>query len=113
MPRATKKSKSTRPRQSSAVSASAQVSSQSQSSSTTTSSSSQSYTWTAADAAKASEDGAFLTAWPQDEPYYAPPIDLFDENYQTYQGQNSYGHQYYHSSSQPSSTMTGQGGSSK
>ncbi|KAI2783244.1 hypothetical protein F4815DRAFT_442690 [Daldinia loculata] len=41
--------------------------------------------WTAADAAKASKNGAFLTAWPPEEPYHTPTVDLFG------QGQNQNG----------------------
>ncbi|KAI1804506.1 hypothetical protein F4811DRAFT_570939 [Daldinia bambusicola] len=36
--------------------------------------------WTAADAAKASKNGAFLTPWPPKEPYHAPAIDLFGQD---------------------------------
>ncbi|KAI1471318.1 uncharacterized protein F4812DRAFT_455431 [Daldinia caldariorum] len=35
--------------------------------------------WTAADAAKASKNGAFLTPWPPKEPYYTPAVDLFGQ----------------------------------
>ncbi|KAG5951496.1 hypothetical protein E4U53_002978 [Claviceps sorghi] len=32
-------------------------------------------TYTARDAARASRNGAFITAWPPDEPYFAPSMD--------------------------------------
>ncbi|KAG4218891.1 hypothetical protein PC116_g32629 [Phytophthora cactorum] len=35
--------------------------------------------WTAADAAKASKSGAFLTPWPPEEPYHTPAVDLFGQ----------------------------------
>ncbi|KAI1376018.1 hypothetical protein F4677DRAFT_93161 [Hypoxylon crocopeplum] len=140
MPHATKKPR--RPRPNATLSAPvsyptrAQQSNQSSSSGSSSAhshshshSQSNSYTWTAADAAKASRDGAFLTAWPRDETYYAPPIHLFDQTYQSYQGYQNQGQgqnqsqsqgngahpdlQYYYSSGCKSSTTPNQGGSSK
>ncbi|KAI8964745.1 hypothetical protein F5Y11DRAFT_345200 [Daldinia sp. FL1419] len=35
--------------------------------------------WTASDAAKSSKNGAFLAAWPPEEPYHTPPVDLFGQ----------------------------------
>ncbi|XXG97242.1 hypothetical protein Hte_003538 [Hypoxylon texense] len=77
------------------------------------------YSWTATDAAKASRDGAFLTAWPRDEPYYTPPVHVLDQDYQ---GQAQSGQQqqqqplqvqyYYSSSRNKSSTTTASGGTS-
>ncbi|KAG6012388.1 hypothetical protein E4U54_007572 [Claviceps lovelessii] len=32
-------------------------------------------TYTALDAARAARNGAFITAWPPDEPYFAPSVD--------------------------------------
>ncbi|KAI0385640.1 hypothetical protein F5Y04DRAFT_189363 [Hypomontagnella monticulosa] len=103
MPHATKKP--ARPRRTATMPVRTPQSSQS-SSTPTTSSSSHSYTWSAADAAKASKDGAFLTAWPRDESYYAPPVQLLDHQNQGYQGQ------YYYSSTYKPSTAQNQGGSS-
>ncbi|KAI1398067.1 hypothetical protein F4819DRAFT_489922 [Hypoxylon fuscum] len=127
MPHATKKS--ARQRVTSAFSAPVQYpSSRAQSSATPSSSS---YAWTAADAAKASRDGAFLTAWPRDESYYTPPVHLLDQGYQGYQNQGqsqSQGQgqgqtsqqqqqqqqlqlQYYYSSRNKPSATSNQGGS--
>ncbi|KAI2624700.1 hypothetical protein GGS26DRAFT_593315 [Hypomontagnella submonticulosa] len=111
MPHATKKP--ARPRRTTAVSAptsfpvrTSQQPGQSSSTAATSPSSTHSYTWTAADAAKASKDGAFLTAWPRDESYYAPPVQFLDHQSQGYQGQ------YYYSSTYKPSTASNQGGSS-
>ncbi|KAI2463207.1 hypothetical protein F4781DRAFT_437672 [Annulohypoxylon bovei var. microspora] len=127
MPHATKAKKQTRPRVSAAVSAPvsyparSQQSNQASSSSTSAASSgasSYSYSWTAADAAKASRDGAFLTAWPPDESYYAPPVHFLGPNYQAYQehGQaqsqeQTQSGQYYYSSTHKPPTASNQGGS--
>ncbi|KAI4870614.1 hypothetical protein F4820DRAFT_402771 [Hypoxylon rubiginosum] len=115
MPHATKKS--ARPRLPATLST-PQYSSRAQQSNSSAPGS-HAYTWTAADAAKSSRDGAFLTAWPRDEPYYTPPVHLLDQGYQgqaqaqSSQQQQQLQLQYYYSSSRnKSSTTTASGGTS-
>ncbi|KAI6092904.1 hypothetical protein F4821DRAFT_253648 [Hypoxylon rubiginosum] len=118
MPHATKKS--TRPRRPAALSTPVQYPRAQQSSSSTTGS--HAYTWTATDAARASRDGAFLTAWPRDESYYTPPVHLLDQGCAAYQGQSQSQSnqqqqqqlqlQYYYSSRNKPSTTTTSGGAS-
>ncbi|OTA57177.1 hypothetical protein K449DRAFT_398577 [Hypoxylon sp. EC38] len=120
MPHATKKP--SRPRLTTVVSTPVQYPQTQTQSSQSSSSSSYPYVWTAADAAKASRDGAFLTPWPRDESYYTPPVHLLGQGYQGYQGQGhdqsqSQGQggrevQYYYSSTCKPSTTPNQGGSS-
>ncbi|KAI1205080.1 uncharacterized protein F4807DRAFT_444497 [Annulohypoxylon truncatum] len=122
MPHATKTKKQSRPRVNTAVSApvpypvrSQQQSQVSSGSSSAASSGSSSYAWTAADAARASRDGAFLTAWPPEETYHAPPIHLLDQNYQAQrqaqnQGQGQGTQNHYSSTHVPPTTLN-QGGS--
>ncbi|KAI0885372.1 uncharacterized protein GGS22DRAFT_200275 [Annulohypoxylon maeteangense] len=112
MPHATKTKKQTRPRVNTAISAPVSYpvrpQQQNQVSASSSSSSSQSYTWTAADAAKASRDGAFLTAWPPEETYYAPPVHLFGQNYQAQrqaQGQVQDSQHHYSSTYRPPTTL--------
>ncbi|KAI1411170.1 hypothetical protein F5Y13DRAFT_191443 [Hypoxylon sp. FL1857] len=119
MPHATKKP--SRPRLTAVVSTPVQypqARTQPNQPSSTSASSSYSYSWTAADAAKASRDGAFLTPWPRDESYYAPPVHLLGQGYQGQaqsqgQGQNQGSReiQYYYPPTRKSSTAPDQGGS--
>ncbi|KAI0124452.1 hypothetical protein F4776DRAFT_629797 [Hypoxylon sp. NC0597] len=109
MPHATKKP--SRPRPTAAVSTPVQYPqtlTQSSQPSSTSASSSYPYGWTAADAAKASRDGAFLTPWPRDESYYAPPVHLLGQG----QSQGAREVQYYYSSTRKPSTSPDQAGSS-
>ncbi|KAI1769697.1 hypothetical protein GGR53DRAFT_461412 [Hypoxylon sp. FL1150] len=118
MPHAIKKS--ARPRRPAAVSAQGQYPRAQQSTSSTTAD--HAYTWTATDAAKASRDGAFLTAWPCEEPYHAPPVHPLDQGYAGYQGQSQSSQQqqqqqqqqlqlqYYYSGRNKPSTTTASGG---
>ncbi|KAI1456196.1 hypothetical protein F4805DRAFT_433483 [Annulohypoxylon moriforme] len=114
MPHATKTKKQTRPRVNTAVSVPVQSQQQNRASaSSSADSSDSSYVWTAADAARASEAGAFLTAWPPGQPYYLPPIHSLSQNTQPQrraqnQGQGS---QRHHSSTHTPSTTVKKGGS--
>ncbi|KAI1136752.1 hypothetical protein F5Y05DRAFT_390754 [Hypoxylon sp. FL0543] len=114
MPHATKKA--SRPRTTVTVSTPVQypqTRTQSSQPSSTSGSSAYSYSWTAADAAKASRDGAFLTPWPCDESYHAPPVHLLSHGHQGYQSQDqnqgSRDIQYYYASSREPSATPDQG----
>ncbi|KAI0832962.1 hypothetical protein F5Y06DRAFT_186306 [Hypoxylon sp. FL0890] len=118
MPHATKKASCSR--LAAPVSASVQypqTRTQSSQPSSASSSSAYSYSWTATDAANASRDGAFLTPWPRNESYYAPPVQLLGQGYQSSQGQGqgqsqeSQKTQYYRESTHKPSTAPAQGGS--
>ncbi|KAI1093356.1 hypothetical protein F5B19DRAFT_131992 [Rostrohypoxylon terebratum] len=114
-----KAKKQSRPRVNTAIPAAAsyQIRSQQQgqnSSSASSGSSSSSYTWTAADSARDSENGACLTAWPPDEPFYIPPIPLLGQNSQAHQHQaqpQNQTSQHHHSTTYQSSAVPYQGGS--
>ncbi|KAI0901011.1 hypothetical protein F4806DRAFT_450722 [Annulohypoxylon nitens] len=114
MPHAAKSKKQTRPRANSAISAvvSYPIRSQQQGQNSSSAPSSSSYTWTAADAARDSQNGAFLTAWPPEQAFYIPPIHLLGQPYQAQaqaQAQNQ-SNQYHHSFTHRPSTVSNQGG---
>ncbi|KAI1447334.1 hypothetical protein F5Y02DRAFT_424511 [Annulohypoxylon stygium] len=113
MPHAAKSKKQTRPRANSAISAvvSYPIRSQQQGQDSSSAPSSSSYTWTAADAARDSQNGAFLTAWPPEQAFYIPPIHLLGQPYQSQARAQNQSSQYNHSSTHRPSTVSNQGGS--